>query len=212
MPCDRTSGDAGFLRAAPLSPAADEVLAASIERCGYVMNLARVWAHVPEADSAIRGLLTTLARTGGLTERQCAVLVVATASARADSYCSLAWGTRLARHVGPHVAAEVLDGSDDHLDPADAALARWARRAVITPNATTADDIDELRRAGFDDTAIVAATAFAALRMAFSTINSALGARPDADLVQFSPHPVREAVAYGRPPDPSATVGVLATC
>lgn len=201
MPADHPQRGAGFLRPAPPSAGGDQLLAANVERYGYVMNLARLWAHVPAADTAIRGLLDAIAVAGALSEQQCAVLVAATASARADSYCSLAWGTRLARHVGPHVAGEVLEGRDDHLDESDAALARWARRVVTAPNDTTEHDIDELRRVGFDDTAIFAATAFAALRMAFSTINSSLGARPDAALAQFAPHPVSNAVAYGRAPD-----------
>ena len=42
-------------------------------------------------------------------------------------------------------------------------------------------------------------TAFVALRLAFSTINDALGAQPDAQLAQSLPREVREAVTYGRP-------------
>jgi hypothetical protein len=39
-----------------------------------------------------------------------------------------------------------------------------------------------------------------ALRLAFSTINDALGAQPDAQLTQSLPPEVREAVTYGRSP------------
>jgi hypothetical protein len=38
-----------------------------------------------------------------------------------------------------------------------------------------------------------------ALRLAFSTINDALGTQPDAQLALSVPHQVREAVTYGRP-------------
>ncbi len=199
--CTADPAAGGFLRPAPPSPGADQMFAADVDRHGYVTTPTRLWAHVPAADTAIRTLLDTLAGAGGLTERQCAIIGTTTAAARADASGSLVWGTRLARHVGPHVAGEVLRGIDDHLDESDAALARWARRVVATPNGTSGPDVDELRQAGFGDTAIFAVTAFAALRMAFSTVNSALGGRPDAAIAQFAPHPVRNAVTYGRTPD-----------
>jgi len=37
-------------------------------------------------------------------------------------------------------------------------------------------------------------------RMAFSTVNDALGAQPDAQLAAAAPVPVLAAVSYGRPP------------
>jgi hypothetical protein len=61
-------------------------------------------------------------------------------------------------------------------------------------------------RGRLDDGQIFAITAFVALRLAFSTVNDALGAQPDAQLAQSLPREVREAVTYGRPvaPAPSA--------
>ena len=50
-----------------------------------------------------------------------------------------------------------------------------------------------------DDGQIFAVTAFVALRLAFSTVNDALGAQPDALLAQALPAEVREAVSFGRP-------------
>jgi hypothetical protein len=40
---------------------------------------------------------------------------------------------------------------------------------------------------------------FVALRLAFSTINDALGVLPDAALRTTAPEAVRDAVSYGRP-------------
>ena len=68
----------------------------------------------------------------------------------------------------------------------------------------TAQDVDELRRAGYDDGQIFSVTLFVALRLAFSTVNDALGAPPDAELVGRAPASVRTAVTFGRPPAPSA--------
>ena len=73
------------------------------------------------------------------------------------------------------------------------------RQVVRDPNAATQADIDELRRAGFTDAAIFAITTFVALRIAFSTVNDALGARPDPELREIVPAEVQEAVTFGRP-------------
>ena len=42
-------------------------------------------------------------------------------------------------------------------------------------------------------------TAFVALRLAFSTVNDALGARPDRALLDGLPEAVSAAVTWGRP-------------
>ena len=53
---------------------------------------------------------------------------------------------------------------------------------------------------GVDDREIFEATAFVAFRLAFSTVNDALGAAPDKQLADDAPHAVRDAVSFGRPP------------
>ena len=47
-----------------------------------------------------------------LTPREIALLVCASVRALGDSYCALAWGSRLAELADPSVAAEVLRGVD----------------------------------------------------------------------------------------------------
>ena len=93
----------------------------------------------------------------------------------------------------------MLRGDDEALDDADRALARWARHLARDPSATTADDVKSLRDAGFDDAQIFAISAFVALRIAFSTVNNALGAQPDRRLGLDAPEAVRNAVTFGRP-------------
>lgn len=166
---------------------------------GFVMNLSRVWAHRPELQDRLSGLLSEAATAAGLTFRQRGVLVAATASTRADSYCSLAWGTRLAGEIGAEAASAVLKGDDSVLDPADRALARWGRQVARDPNGAGPEDVEALREAGFDDAQVLALTVYAACRIAFATVNGALGARPDAGFRKTAPEPVLAAVTYGRP-------------
>jgi len=49
------------------------------------------------------------------------------------------------------------------------------------------------------DRQIFEATMLIAWRMAFSTVNDALGAQPGAQLAAAAPAPVCAAVSYGRP-------------
>ena len=167
---------------------------------GYVMNATRVWGHLPDPHDALFDLMGQAVRAAGISFRERGILVVACASALGDSYCSLAWGGKLAREAGAPVAASVLTGSDDLLSPREQALATWARRVARDPNATTAADLAPLRDAGLSDAQIVAVTTFVALRLAFSTVNDALGARPDRELADGLPPEVRDAVTFGRPP------------
>ena len=74
-----------------------------------------------------------------------------------------------------------------------------ARKVVDDPNATTRADVAQLRDAGLGDREIFEATAFIAFRLAFSTVNDALGAALDRQLADAAPDPVRAAVKWGRP-------------
>jgi alkylhydroperoxidase family enzyme len=77
-------------------------------------------------------------------------------------------------------------------------MASWARRVAADPNGTTSANVDGLRDAGLDDATIFAVTAFVALRLAFSTVNDALGAVPDTELWANAPSAVADVVTWGR--------------
>ncbi|WP_116452084.1 carboxymuconolactone decarboxylase family protein [Blastococcus litoris] len=200
MTSDPTLPDTGFLAPPAPSPGASRLFADDRGDMGYVMNLSHAWAHQPDLHDGLTELLKQAGAAAGLSFRQRGVLVAASAGALGDPHCSLAWGKRLAGEAGDDVAAAVLRGKDDGLGVGDRALARWARQLARDPNATTAGDVAALREAGLDDAQIAAMTLYVALRIAFSTVNDALGARPDQQLVAAAPEAVRSAVAYGRPP------------
>ncbi|MDD9350106.1 hypothetical protein [Mumia sp.] len=172
---------------------------ADLESDGYVNNLTRLWAWRPDVNDAATAARAAVSRDSALTDEDRAVLVAATAAARHDSYCALAWGRRLASLAGTATAAGVLSGAVDALAPRTRALAAWATVVVQDPNATTAEDVARLRAVGLGDREIFEAMAFVAQRLAFSTVNDALGAEPDRQLVVGAPEEVVAAVAYGRP-------------
>ena len=163
-------------------------------------NVSRLWAHQPDTVKQLFELMSQAFRASGLSFRQRGILVTAAASALGDSYCSLAWGGKLAKASDATLAAGVLTADDTGLTDQEKALADWARKVAKDPNGTTPADIAALRGCGLDDGQIFAVTTFVALRLAFSTINDSLGAQPDAQLARSLPEEVREAVTYGRPP------------
>ncbi len=179
------------------SPAVRAKYDADLASYGFVMNLSHVWAHLPDAHTGLTELLGLVAQPFSLRER--GILITATASTIGDSYCSYAWGWKLSAAADSSVAAGVLGGSDAGLSAREAALATWARTVARGPGETTEADVEALREAGWSDEAIFRATAFVALRMAFSTVNAALGTRPDAELATLAPPEVRDQVTWGRP-------------
>jgi alkylhydroperoxidase family enzyme len=167
---------------------------------GYVAHLTRVWANSPDALAALSYVLKQASLVAGLDARTRALLVTACAAAMGDSYCSLAFGSQLAREAGEDVAAAVVLDRGAALSVEERTLMRWARRVSCDPSGTTAADVDALRALGYDDRQVFAITLFVALRLAFSTVNDALGAAPDAELTERVPAAVRSLVTYGRPP------------
>jgi uncharacterized peroxidase-related enzyme len=190
-----------FLTDPPVSPEVQALYDEDVAEDGYVMNASRLWAHQPDTVNQLFQLMSAAFKPSGLSFRQRGILVTAAASTLGDSYCSLAWGRKLGKASDAAVAAGVLSGSDAGLTDQEQAMAAWARKVARDPNATTPADVQALRDAGLGDEQIFAITTFVALRLAFSTVNDALGAQPDAQLAQSLPSEVRAAVTYGRPVD-----------
>jgi uncharacterized peroxidase-related enzyme len=184
----------------PDSPEARAAIEKERAASGFVMNADRLWSWRPDVADGFTALRKTLTDRTTLTPREVAVLVCAAVRSLGDSYCSLAWGKRLAAAASPALAADVLRESDSaEMTARERALALWARRVARDPNAASAAEVGALRAAGFSDREIFEATAWIAFRLALATVNDALGARPDAQVAAEAPPEVRAAVTYGRP-------------
>lgn len=168
---------------------------------GYVMNLERAWAWRPDVAEGFALLRKQLIERTSLTPREIALLACTAARVLGDSYCSLAWGTKLAGMRGAAAVAEVLRGVDPPESTArEVALRRWVEQIVRDPNGANATQVENLRTAGLSDREIFEATVHVAFRLAFSAVNDALGAQPDHQLVTAAPAAIRAAVTYGRSP------------
>jgi alkylhydroperoxidase family enzyme len=193
----------GFLAAPPITEEAQRLYDEDLAEGGYVMNASRLWAYQPTSMDGLFELMRQATAAWPITSRERAILVAACASAYRDSYCSLGWGSKLAAKTGPELAAAVLrgDSSTSTLSAGEQALAAWARAVAREPNATRPADVQALRDGGYRDADIFAMTVFIGLRIAFSTVNDALGVHPDAQFLDNAPAAVRDAVTFGRPID-----------
>ena len=187
-----------FLRQAPTTPESEALCSEDVDELGFVMNVTKLWSWQPSTVEEFFDLMGR-ATKDRLSFRERGLIVLATASSIADSYCSTAWAHKLTPAIGAEVAAAVLHGDDSALTPAEQAMTSWIRRVIRSATTTTPADIDELRQAGIDDDKIFALTVYAAMRMAFSTINNALGAHPDRQFQTMAAPQVLDAIDYGRP-------------
>jgi uncharacterized peroxidase-related enzyme len=188
-----------FIAAPDESADTARIYKATSDAQGFVMNLAKAWAWRPDVFEGFASLRNLLTSQSSLTKRDQAVLVCAMASRLGDAYCSLAWGKMLSQEAGASLAAAVIrNTADAALTDRDRAMADWARKVAGNPNGTEAPDVNALRAVGLDDRAIFEATVFVAFRLAFSTVNDAMGIAPDWQLAESVPGQVRAAVSYGR--------------
>ena len=188
-----------LLGAAPVSVAGSALEQEDVDELGFVTNATRLWMHDPAASEELFALIGSTARAAGLSVADRGVATVVGASVAGDTYCQLAWGDRLADATTPEAAASLLGGSTALLDDRGRAVADWARKVAAAPGSITADDVDELLRRGFDRAQVLRLTLFVALRVAFSTVNLGLGARPEEEYVELVAPEVREAwrAAFG---------------
>ncbi len=126
-------GARSFLPEPEVTAAVEALYAEDVDGLGYVMNSTRLWGRIPEASAELFGLLDTVTDAGGLSFRHRAVLVTACASTLGDSYCSLAWGGKLAAKTDADLAAAILRGDDSGLDPAERRLRPGRDGWRVTP-------------------------------------------------------------------------------
>jgi alkylhydroperoxidase family enzyme len=193
-------GLGSFLGEPPPSDELEKLYTSDLEDDGYVSNLTRLWGWCPEALAAVSTALSEVSKAVPTELGDRAVLTLAAASTIEDSYCSFAYGSKSSEVSGEPVAMDVLSGTEQNLTRRQAGLARWARKVADNPNGIRQGDVDELRSLGLDEREILVITVFVALRVAFSTVNDALGATPDEELVAQVPPAIRQAVTWGRRP------------
>ena len=189
-----------YLQTVPTKAAAGEVKAMydkDLAAQGYVANYTRAFSLRPEVMQGWLALKDAIA--SGMDPRLYELVTVAVATAIRSSYCSLVHGRILAASYYPPgaVASIAADDTGDALDPADAAVVRFARKVAEQADKITQEDIGELRGLGFSDADVFDIILAAAARCFFSKVLDATGTLPDAALHEI-PDQLRTALTVGR--------------
>lgn len=139
---------------------------------GGTPNMFRAVANSPAALQAMWGFFGALGG-GVLPAALGEQIAVAVADRNGCDYC-LAAHTALGRKAG--LSAEALHAAQlgESSDPQTAAALRFALRLVEARGAVSADEVQALRAAGFDDSALVEIIAHVALNTFTNYINVAL--------------------------------------
>ena len=160
-----------------------ELMDAVKSQFGAVINMFGTVAHSPAALKSMLGAFGALGegRIGAALGEQIAVAV---ANANGCEYC-LSAHTLLGKKAG--VSAEAMDAARQgrSADPRTQAAIGFALKLVETRAHIADDDIDALRRAGFDNEEIVEIVAHVALNLFTNYVNVAFGV--DVDFPSVKP-------------------------
>ncbi|HMQ94400.1 MAG TPA: peroxidase-related enzyme [Amaricoccus sp.] len=186
-----------------------EIYAAERAQRGYVMSGTQVWTARPDMLPAWEDFFMHLRAGTSLSDREW-ILIGLLASLRVPtSYCAAEYGRRAIDVLGSReaVAAFVRDFRRCGLPDREVAMLDYAEKVATRAWAARQEDIDGLRRHGFSDVQIADIALAAAVRGFMSRVNDALGAGPEAAILDADPD-FRALLAVGRPvPVPEASAG-----
>jgi uncharacterized peroxidase-related enzyme len=156
---------------------AKELLDAVKDKLGLVPNMTRAMANAPAVLDGYLQLRGALGK-GILPSKIREQIALAVSQANGCDYC-LAAHSAIARTVG--LTAEQIRDSrlGNAVDPKADALIRFARKVVDARGRVGDNDLDDVRKAGFDDGAIAEVVANVALMIFTNYFN--LVAEPDID-------------------------------
>ncbi|MCU1360877.1 MAG: putative peroxidase-related enzyme [Ilumatobacteraceae bacterium] len=166
---------------------------------GYLPNYAAAFASRPDVARAWTTL--NLAVRNGMDRRRFEIATISAARAMRSTYCTAAHSKFLRDTCGDEEAMVALAADPDtaELDPADRAVAAFARRVVLDAAGITADDIASLRAVGLGDNDIADIVFAVGARCFFATALDAMGVQADAQLrAAFAPA-LADQMVVGRP-------------
>jgi uncharacterized peroxidase-related enzyme len=164
---------------------------------GYVPDYAKVFCHRPEIMELWARLLAGIKRPMG--QRRFELATWAAAQALRSTLCSVAHGRALLQFFSAEDVRAMARGEvPASLTPAEAALMDFSRKVARDATTVTADDVQGLKRHGFDDGEIFDIAAAAAGRAFFTKVIESLGVRSDSTLQSMDPA-LRSALAVGKP-------------
>lgn len=167
------------------------------QKCGYVPNYAKVFSHRPAVMQLWSDLLYGVRRN--MDKRRFELVTVAAAMAVNSTYCSLAHGKALTEYFGVQDLLAILQGAErDPLNEAERVMVKFSRRVARNAASITAEEVEELKKHGFQDAEIFDIVAVATARTFFAQLCEGLGAVGDHAFSNMDPR-LRQALTVGRP-------------
>ncbi len=149
---------------------------------GYVPNLLLAQTLRPDVVQAETNLIgAILSKEGALTRRQKEYILLVSSAANLNTYCVTSH-CELARALGftdPDPDEIAADHRATEIPETDKALLDFAVKLTREPTQILPEDIEGLRRSGFDDPQILEAVQVTALSCFFNCLASGLGTIPD---------------------------------
>jgi len=165
---------------------------------GFLPNFTRAYSHRPDVYAAWRGLNGSI--KANMDERRYELATLAAARRLRSSYCSLAHGRVLARHMPAAAVRNIVLGQpSDELDEVDMAVIDLADKVAADATTVTQADIERLRGLGLSDAEILDVGLAAAARCFFSKVLDAVGCEPDSAFNELLEPGLRDALTVGRP-------------
>lgn len=176
-------------RITPVDPIAAEgkvrdLFAAIQQSLGAIPNLYRVIARSPAALEGALALAGALGR-GKIRPRLREQLAIAVAQENACDYC-LSAHTALGKGLKVSDADLALARQGRTSDPKEEAALRFVQRVVERRGRVDAADLDEVRRAGYDDGQVVELVAHTALNVLTNYLNHVAETEIDFPVVRAS--------------------------
>jgi uncharacterized peroxidase-related enzyme len=174
--------------------AADAVLAPIYARIrekssrGAVSNFWQSCGGDPRALDALHGLFRALMDDPApLTPVQAEAIALVVSATNGCGYCVAHHGVRLARALGdePLARSVALDYRESNLTARDRVLLDYAVALTCEPSERKREDVERLREYGFDDAAIVKATAIASFYNLANRVASSLGVELEPGLAPW---------------------------
>lgn len=178
-----------------------EILRGEVEARGFVMQATACWTARPDLLPAWEDFFGIVRKGFSLSGRDWRLITFVAAQEVPSTYCSFVYGRQLLEDLGSREAVMALqtDPRGAGLDERELAMLSYARKVARKASEVTADDIDALRTAGFDDTQICDIALCASLRCFMARFFDATGAFPEDSFADADPK-FRAALTIGRDP------------
>ncbi|WP_085044271.1 peroxidase-related enzyme [Ensifer aridi] len=149
---------------------------------GYIRNSQRVLAHQPERFLAYTqyGNVVMDAKHSLLSETEREIVALAVSAFNRCTVCIFSHAAELRRLTGDPVWVEKLALNPHHseLTPRERALVRYAIKLTAQPSETVAEDLDELRRVGLSEAALLELAHLVSYYNLSNRLMTGLGIRP----------------------------------